>query len=108
MSTAIPVTTGDFEKEVLQSPIPVLVDFWAIWCGPCKAVAPSVDAIAQEFAGQVKVVKVDVDSEPQLAMQYGVQSIPMLLFFKDGLPVDQIVGAVPKPMIADRLKKVLG
>ena len=107
MSAATPVTTSDFEKEVLQSPIPVLVDFWAIWCGPCKAVAPSVDAIAQEYAGQVKVVKVDVDSEPQLAMQYGVQSIPMLLFFKNGQPADQIVGAVPKQMIVERLKRLI-
>jgi len=101
------VTTGDFEQQVLQSPIPVLVDFWAEWCGPCKMIAPHIDAIGAEYAGRVKVLKCDVDAEGEIAGRYGILSIPTLLFFKGGKVVDQIVGAVPKAAIAGKLENLL-
>ena len=97
------VTDDNFEKEVLQSNLPVLVDFWAEWCVPCKMVEPVVDQIAQEYAGNLKIGKVDVDSNPGISMKYGIRSIPTLLIFKDGQPVDQIIGAVPKKNILQKL-----
>lgn len=105
--SATHVTTADFDTEVLQSSVPVLVDFWAVWCGPCKAIAPHVDAISQEYAGRAKVVKVNVDDEPELALRYGIQSIPTLLFFKDGKVQDMIVGVVPKQTIIQKLEALL-
>ncbi len=105
--SATHVTTDQFESEVLQSGVPVLVDFWAVWCGPCKAIAPHVDAISQEYAGRAKVVKVNVDEEPELALRYGIQSIPTLLFFKDGKVQDMIVGVVPKQTIVQKLEALL-
>lgn len=105
--SATHVTTADFDAEVLQSSVPVLVDLWAVWCGPCRAIAPHVDAIAQEYAGRVKVVKVNVDEEPELALRYGIQSIPTLLFFKDGKVQDMIVGVVPKQTIVQKLEALL-
>ncbi len=105
--SATHVTTADFDTEVLQSSVPVLVDFWAVWCGPCKAIAPHVDAISQEYAGRAKVVKVNVDEEPELALRYGIQSIPTLLFFKDGKVQDMIVGVVPKQTIIQKLEALL-
>jgi thioredoxin 1 len=107
MSKAAAVTTADFEKEVLQSDVPVLVDFWAVWCGPCRMVAPHVDAVAEEFAGKAKVVKVDTDSEQEIATRYNVMSIPTLIFFKEGKVADQLIGAVPKSEIANRLNKLV-
>lgn len=101
------VTTSEFEQEVLQSPVPVLVDFWAVWCGPCKMIAPHVDALATEYEGRAKVLKCNVDDESEIAGRYGVMSIPTLLFFKDGKVVDQIVGAAPKTAIANRLEALL-
>jgi len=101
------VTTDQFDAEVLQSSVPVLVDFWAVWCGPCRAIAPHVDAIAQEYAGRAKVVKVNVDEEPEIALRYGIQSIPTLLFFKDGKVQDMIVGVVPKQTIVQKLEALL-
>ena len=86
------LTTNNFEQEVLQSDIPVLVDFWATWCGPCRMIAPAVEAIANERAGTLKVGKVNVDDEGALAMQFGIESIPTLLLFKDGKLVDSAVG----------------
>jgi len=103
MSKAIEVTDAGFEKEVLQSATPVLVDFWAIWCGPCKMIAPIVEELAAEHAGKMKAVKIDVDKNRQVATQYGIRSIPTLLLFKNGRVVEQIVGALSKSML---LKKI--
>lgn len=104
MSQAAAVTTADFDKEVLQSDVPVLVDFWAVWCGPCRRVGPEVDAVAEQMAGKAKVLKVNVDEEPDVAGRYGVQSIPTLIVFKGGKAVDQIVGAVPRTVLAEKLQ----
>ena len=108
MATELALKTSDFETEVLQSQVPVLVDFWAAWCGPCRLIAPHVEAISQEYAGKAKVFKVDVDAEADLAGRYGVMSIPTLLIFKDGQLADQIVGAVPKEQIKASLDRVIG
>jgi len=108
MSKAAAITAADFDKEVLQSDVPVLVDFWAVWCGPCRMVAPHVDAVAEEFAGKAKVFKVDTDAEGEIASRYGIMSIPTLLFFKGGKVADQIVGAVPKSEIVSRLNRLIG
>jgi len=103
MSSAAAVTMDTFDREVLQSEVPVLVDFWAPWCGPCRAIAPSVDEVATEFQGRAKVLKVNVDEQPEIASKYGVQSIPTLTIFKSGKVADQIVGAVPKQTIVQKL-----
>ena|ERR1051326_1407619 len=107
MSAAVAVTAADWDKEVLQSDVPVLVDFWAVWCGPCRMIAPHVDAVAEEFAGKAKVFKVDTDTEQDLGTKYGIMSIPALLFFKNGQVADQLVGAVPKSEIARRLNNLI-
>ena len=107
MSKAAAVGAAEWDTEVLQSDVPVLVDFWATWCGPCRAISPHVDAISEEFAGKAKVFKVDVDSEPDLAGRYNVMSIPNLLLFKDGKLVDQVVGAVSKNVLSERLNKLV-
>jgi thioredoxin 1 len=101
------VTDSTFEHEVVRSEQPVLVDFWAAWCGPCRAVAPIVEELAGEYEGTLKVMKLDVDDNPRTAMAYGVQSIPTLLIFKDGKPAERIVGALPKRAIVDKLQSVL-
>jgi thioredoxin 1 len=100
MSNAIPVTDTNFDVEVLQAGTPVLVDFWAPWCGPCRAVAPAVDAIAKEFAGRVKVVKLNTDEEQEVAIKYGVVSIPTLMVFKNGEMVERVMGNRPKAELA--------
>jgi thioredoxin 1 len=107
MGKAIEVTDSTFEQEVLQSTQPVLVDFWAVWCGPCRTVAPIVEEIAGEYEGKLKVMKLDVDDNPRTAVTYGVQSIPTLLVFKDGKPAERIIGAVPKKVIVDKLQSVM-
>jgi len=103
----IEVTDANFKSEVLESTTPVLVDFWAEWCGPCKMIAPVVEQLATEYAGKLKVGKVDVDSNQQTSMQFGIRSIPTLLVFKNGKVVDQIVGAVSKHTLAEKISKHL-
>ncbi|HEY9807715.1 MAG TPA: thioredoxin [Halomicronema sp.] len=107
MSSAAPVTDATFKQEVLDSELPVLVDFWAPWCGPCRMVAPVVDEISQQYVGQVKVVKVNTDENPGVASQYGIRSIPTLMIFKGGQRVDMVVGAVPKTTLVQTLDKYL-
>ena len=99
----IPVDDANFQTEVLSSDKPVLVDFWAIWCGPCKMIAPLVEELAKEYDGKLKVAKMDVDANPQTAMQYGIRSIPTLIVFKGGQMVEQIIGAVPKRYLVDKV-----
>lgn len=101
------ITDDQFDEVVLKSDIPVLVDFWATWCGPCKAVGPIVDELATEYAGKLKVGKVDVDSNQKVAAGYGIQSIPTLLLFKDGEIVERITGAYPKPALKQHIDKHL-
>lgn len=102
------VTEAEFDKEVLKSDLPVLVDFWAEWCYPCHLIAPIVEEIAHEYEGRLKVVKVDVDQAPGLASRLGIMSIPTLMLFKDGREVERIVGAVPKRMLEEVLQRLLG
>ncbi len=107
MSTAAQVTDSTFKQEVLDSQVPVLVDFWAPWCGPCRMVAPVVEEIAQQYNGQIKVVKLNTDENPNIASQYGIRSIPTLMIFKGGERVDMVVGAVPKTTLSNTLEKYL-
>ena len=101
------VSDTTFDKEVLQSEQPVLVDFWAAWCGPCKAIAPIVDSVATSYAGRLKVTKVDVDSNSATPSRYGIRGIPALLFFKGGKVADQVVGYVPQDVIDEKIQKLL-
>jgi thioredoxin 1 len=103
----IELSEANFEQEVLKATTPVLVDFWAVWCGPCKMIAPIVDELAVEYEGKLKFGKVDVDNHQQIAMQYGIRSIPTLLIFKSGKVVEQIVGAAPKKSLLEKLLKHL-
>ena len=107
MSAAAQDTDSSFKTDVLESEVPVLVDFWAPWCGPCRMVAPVVDEIAEQYAGQIKVVKLNTDENPNTASQYGIRSIPTLMIFKGGQRVDMVVGAVPKTTLASTLEKYL-
>ena len=107
MGAELAVNNSSFETEVLKSDVPVLVDFWAEWCGPCKAIGPSIEQLAEEYAGRAKVVKVNVDEEGEIAQRYGIMSIPALLVFKNGSVVDQMVGAAPKAQIAQLLQRAL-
>lgn len=103
----VTITDANFESEVIKSNIPVLIDFWATWCGPCKAIAPIVEDLAKEYDGKVKIGKVDVDDNQQTAIKYGIRSIPTLLIMKNGKVNDTIVGAVPKSQIVQKLNAAL-
>jgi len=103
----IHVSDAAFEKAVLQNKLPVVVDFWAPWCGPCKMVAPSLEKLAQEYGGKLIVAKVNTDDNPDYAMRYGVRGIPTMLFVKDGEEFDRIVGAAPYPMIKQKIDVML-
>jgi len=107
MGKEIRLTDDNFKTEVLDSTVPVLVDFWATWCGPCKMIAPTVEQIAEEYDGRAKVGKVNTEEAMSIAGEYGIVSIPTLIIFKDGKPVDQIVGAVSKDVIKAKLDAVL-
>ena len=97
------ITDAEFENEVLHADVPVLVDFWADWCGPCKMIAPIIEEMAVEYDGKLKVLKMDVDANPRTSMEYGIRSIPTMLIFKDGKVLEQIVGAVPKRHLVDKV-----
>jgi len=101
------VTDSDFDTQVLKSDIPVLVDFWATWCGPCMAIAPVIEGLAEEYDGKIKVAKMNVDENPVTPGKFGIRAIPTLILFKNGDIVDQIIGAVGKTMIEASLNKVL-
>jgi thioredoxin 1 len=100
-------TDDNFENDVTKSDIPVLIDFWATWCGPCKAIAPLIEEIAEQYDGKVKVGKIDVDQNQNSAMKFGVRSIPTLLIMKNGEVINQIVGSVPKAEITDKLELII-
>ncbi len=103
-------TDANFQSDALEAGMPVVVDFWAEWCGPCKAIAPIIDEVADEYAGRVRIGKLDTDSNQQVAIQYGIMSIPTVMFFKDGQLVDKMVGlgGNPKQQLVDRIEKMLG
>ena len=107
MGKEITLTAANFETEVKQSNVPVLVDFWAPWCGPCRMLGPVVEEIAAEYDGKAKVGKVNTEENGELAGEYGVISIPTIIFFKEGKPVDQIIGAVPKTVITKKIDALL-
>jgi thioredoxin 1 len=107
MSKPMEVNDGNFAQMVLQSKTPVLVDFWAAWCGPCRMVAPIVEELAKEYEGKISFAKVDVDQNPKMASQYGIMSIPTLLIFKNGAPISNIVGVRPKADLKKNLDAVL-
>ena len=103
----VEVNDGNFDQEVLKSDVPVLVDFWAVWCGPCKAIAPIIDTLATAYQGKVKIAKMNVDQSTSTPMRYRVQAIPTLIFFKDGKPVDQLLGYNPQQVIEEKIQKLV-
>jgi thioredoxin 1 len=107
MSKVLEINEANFENEVAKSDIPVMIDFWATWCGPCKMIAPHVEEASSVYTGKLKVGKIDVDNNQHIASQYAIMSIPAVMFFKSGKVVDQIIGAVPKKTLFDRIDKIL-
>ena len=107
MAKPFEVNDADFETQVLKSDLPVIVDFWAEWCGPCKMIAPVMEELSGEYSGKVKFAKLNVDFNPRTSAKYGVRSIPTLLIFKGGSPVGQVVGAVPKQMLKQKLEMAI-
>lgn len=107
MAQALHLTQDEFDREILQSDQPALVDFWAPWCGPCQMMGPTIDKLAEDYAGRAKIAKVNVDDAPDLATRYGIRSIPSLLFFKKGQVVDQLVGVQPESVLAAKLDDLL-
>jgi len=102
-----PVNDSTWEELVLQSPVPVLVDFWAPWCGPCRMIAPIIDEISAEYGDKIRAVKLNTDESPQVATEYGIRSIPTVMVFKNGVKVDSVIGAVPKATIVQTIEKYL-
>jgi thioredoxin 1 len=107
MSEPIALTDENFAREVLESDVPVLIDFWATWCGPCRMIAPIVEELSSEYEGKAKICKIDVDSAQKTAADFGIRSIPTLLIFKEGKVEGQLIGAVPKQQITEKLDAVL-
>lgn len=107
MGKYVVITENNFEAQVLKSEIPVVIDFWAEWCAPCKLLEPIIDQLADEYEGRIKFGKIDVDSNPSISMNYGIRSIPTLLIFKSGEAVEQLIGAVPKRNITDKINSLL-
>ncbi len=101
------VTTDTWEKEVMNSAGLVMIDFWAVWCGPCRIVAPTVEELSKEYSGKVKIMKLNTDENPDIASKFKIMGIPTLMFFKDGQKVDQVVGAVPKPQLKAKIDSLL-
>ncbi|MGA1843546.1 MAG: thioredoxin [bacterium] len=104
---AVKITDEDFDQEVIRSTIPVLVDFWAAWCGPCKMIAPVLEELAKEYSGRIKIVKMNVDENMETPNNFSVRSIPTLILYKDGSEIDRMVGVVPKSTLEEMIKKAL-
>jgi thioredoxin 1 len=107
MGELLQVSDADFEQEILKSELPVLVDFWAAWCGPCRAIAPVIEELAKDYAGKVKIAKMNVDDNSKTPVKYGIRAIPTLIMFKNGNVMEQITGAVSKSQIDNAIKKLL-